>query len=247
MAKEKRPAKEEEQMEEEQKGKIGHLIATIIGIALCAVLLPIVIINMTLVVKSYVKPDEVPTFLGVAPLIVQSGSMDPTILVDDLIFVKRIQPSRIRAGKMDSENPGTVVAYLAGREGPVITHRVIAITTAEDGARLYETQGDANNTPDENRVRENQIVGEYFMRVKGAGAMALFMKEPIGMVLFVGIPLGLFVLYDAVRRALFSKKQRKEEEAKIAALEGALAAKENPAGLPVKADAPDDKEGSEKT
>ena len=242
MAKEKQLAKEEEQSGEKEKGKIGHLIATILGIVLCAVLLPVVIVNMTLVIKSYTKPEEVPTFLGVAPLIVQSGSMEPTILVDDLIFVRRVDPSKIRAGAKNSENPGTIVAYFASPQGgTVITHRVISIRTAEDGARTYEMQGDFNNAPDENLVRDSQIVGEYFLRVEGAGAVALFMKEPIGMVLFVGIPLGLFVLYDTVRRALFSKKQRKAEQDKIAALEGALAAREKAAGA-----VPEDKEGSEK-
>ena len=72
-------------------------------------------------------------------------------------------------------------------------------------------------------VREGQVVGEYFMRIKGAGRIAMFMKEPIGMVLFVGIPLGLFLLYDAIRRALYSKRQRKMEQERIAGLEAALA------------------------
>jgi len=210
----------------EEKGGVLHLIATIVGIVLCAVLLPVVIINMTLVIKSYINPEQVPTFLGVAPLIVQSGSMHPTIEVDDLIFTKSVDPGSIRAGGMNSENPGTVVAYLVNREGPVVTHRVIEINTDEEGARRYLMQGDANNTPDERQVRDDQIVGEFFLRIKGAGATALFMKEPIGMVLFVGIPLGLFVLYDAIRRALYSKKQRKLEQERIAALEGALAEKE---------------------
>jgi len=226
MAKVEKEAVAGEVHNEEEKNSVWHLIATIIGIVLCAVLLPVVIINMTLVIKSYIKPEQVPTFLGVAPLIVQSGSMYPSIEVDDLIFTKSIKQEDIRAGAKDSEAPGTVIAYLANREGPVVTHRVIEISTDEEGARRYLMQGDANNTPDEKLVREDQVVGEYFLRVKGAGATALFMKEPIGMVLFVGIPLGLFVLYDAIRRALYSKKQRKIEQERIAALEGALAEKQ---------------------
>jgi len=211
---------------EGKKGKsnAGHIIATVIGIVLCAVLLPIVILNMTLVVKSYVNQDEVPTVFGLAPMVVQSGSMYPLIEVDDLIVTKKISTDKIVAGAKEAEIPGTVVAYLMKKDGRdiIITHRVVEITAAEDGTRQFVMQGDANNTPDDVLVREGQVVGEYFMRIKGAGRIAMFMKEPIGMVL-VGIPLGLFILYDAIRRALYSKKQRKMEQERIAGLEAALA------------------------
>jgi len=207
------------------KGNAAHIIATVIGITLCAVLLPIVLINMTLVIKSYVNKDEVPTVFGMAPMVVQSNSMYPLIEVDDLIITKKISADKIVAGTQDAEIPGTVVAYLLRKDGKevIITHRVVEITAAEDGARQFVTQGDANNTPDDAKVREGQVVGGYFLRIKGAGRIAMFMKEPIGMVLFVGLPLGLFVLYDAIRRALYSKKQRKMEQERIAGLEAALA------------------------
>ena len=212
-------------MEEKGKKNLGHIIATAIGIVLCAILLPVVILNMTLVVKSYVNKDEVPTVFGMAPMVVQSGSMYPLIEVDDLIVTKKISTDNIVAGAKDAEIPGTVVAYLTKKDGRdiIITHRVIEIVAAEDGTRQFATQGDANNTPDDVLVREGQVVGEYFLRIKGAGRIAMFMKEPIGMVLFVGIPLGLFILYDAIRRALYSKKQRKVEQERIAGLEAALA------------------------
>ncbi|MDR0530833.1 MAG: signal peptidase I [Oscillospiraceae bacterium] len=208
--------------EAKEKSSVGHLIATIIGVVLCAILLPIVIVNLTLVIKSYVHKDEVPTFMGIAPMIVESGSMSPTIEVDDLIFARKIDPASIKAGYLESETPGTVIAFLAKKD-TIITHRVVGVITTDEGVREYITKGDWNNTPDDQRVHDDQIIGEYFLRLKGAGKIALFMKEPIGMVLFVGIPLALFVVYDAIRRALFNKKLRKAEQERIAALEGALA------------------------
>ena len=211
--------------EDAGKKNIGHIIATVIGIVLCAILLPIVLINMTLVIKGYVKKDEVPTVFGMAPMVVQSGSMYPLIEVDDLIVTKKISADKIVAGAKDAEVPGTVIAYLLKKDGKevIITHRVIEITTAEDGTRQFVMQGDANNTPDDMKVHESQVVGEYSMRIKGAGRIALFMTKPFGMMLFVFLPLVLFVLYDAIRRALYSKKQRKMEQERIAGLEAALA------------------------
>ena len=230
--------KKEKDVAAEEKGKkdVKHTIATVIGVVLCAILLPIVLINMTLVIKSAVNKDEVPTVFGVASMIVQSGSMYPLIEVDDLILTKKVSADKLVAGAQDAEVPGTVIAYLIKEKDTVVTHRVVEIVTAEDGTRQFVMQGDANNTPDELTVREDQVVGEYFMRIKGAGRIALFMKEPLGILLFVVAPLALFVLYDAIRRTRYSKKQRKIEQERIAGLEAALAGAQAQSAEPQKSE-----------
>ncbi|MDR1734732.1 MAG: signal peptidase I [Oscillospiraceae bacterium] len=198
----------------EKVGKVLHYIATAVGIVLCVVLLPIVIVNMTLVIKSYVYPDKVPTFMGYAPLIVQSGSMEPAIGLDDLIITKEVPEEKLAVGD--------VVAYLAKAEGPIVTHRITAITV-EAGEAAYTMQGDANNTPDEDPVKYSQVVGKYIGGITDGGQLAMFMKEPIGMVIFVGIPLALFLLYDGLRRHFYKKKEKAEQEAELAALRAAAA------------------------
>ena len=62
---------------------------TIIGIVLCVILVPILIVNCTLIIKSFINKDEVPDFAGVVPLIVLSDSMYPDIKKGDLIFFTR--------------------------------------------------------------------------------------------------------------------------------------------------------------
>ena len=47
----------------------------IIGIVLTIIFLPIIIINMTLVIKGMVNPSELPMVFNRAPLIVVSESM----------------------------------------------------------------------------------------------------------------------------------------------------------------------------
>jgi signal peptidase len=49
--------------------KLGHGI----GLAICVFLSLIIIINVTMIVKSYLHPDKVPDFMGYKPFIVLSN------------------------------------------------------------------------------------------------------------------------------------------------------------------------------
>jgi len=218
-------------MAEKNTGRdIPHLIGSILGIVLCALLLPIVVVNVTLVAKSFIFPDKVPSFMGVSPLIVMSGSMEPTIALDDLIFVRQTPFAQLKAGEKD----GDVIAFMPNPT-TIVTHRIISVSVGEDGGHIFITQGDNNNAPDDRPVYGNQVVGRYWFRIPAAGYYALFMKEPIGMVIFVGVPLALFVIYDAVRRMLYSKKNKQAEASRVAELEAALAAKNDPDAVPAAA------------
>ena len=73
-----------------QKEQKQQTMLTIIGAVLCVILLPILIVNLTLIVKSYVNPDEVPAIGGVSPLIVLTDSMLPEISSGDLIIAEKI-------------------------------------------------------------------------------------------------------------------------------------------------------------
>ena len=83
---------------EKEKTTPLHKILTVVGLVLCVILLPILIINITLIIKSYTSPDEVPTIGGWAPLIVLTDSMkggEANINGGDLIFVKSGAPEII--------------------------------------------------------------------------------------------------------------------------------------------------------
>ena len=44
---------------EKQTSTIGHRILTVVGIVLCVILIPMLIINCTLLIKSWTSKDEV--------------------------------------------------------------------------------------------------------------------------------------------------------------------------------------------
>ena len=205
-------SKGERNTRESGAGKQGlpHLIGNIIGIAVIAVLLPIMAVNITLIVKSYTKPNEVPAVFGVAPLIVMSGSMEPAIKVDDLIFVRKVDYKTLKARD--------VIAYQPVGKTSVVTHRITEVYE-EQGATMFKTKGDFNNAEDVDPVHYNQVVGKYFRRLPGVGKVAMFLQQPVGMVVFVAVPLALFLLYDLLRRYFYNKKNKGVKDAEQEELE----------------------------
>jgi len=179
-----------------------------IGIIICVLLLPLLIINTTLIVKSIVYPDEVPSFLGYKPFIVLSGSMEPEFYSGDLVLVREAVTSDLKVGD--------VISYKEGQS--VITHRILKVTE-EQGTRQFITKGDHNNVSDRSPVTEDQVEGRYLFHVSKLGNFAIFMQTPIGMVIFIACPLALFILYDVVRRILFDRKKSKKTQELEAELE----------------------------
>ena len=65
-------------------------ILNIVGIVICVMLIPILIFNSILIIKSVVNEDKVPGVLGYTPLIVLTDSMYPDIKSGDIIICKDI-------------------------------------------------------------------------------------------------------------------------------------------------------------
>jgi len=187
-----------------------RICGNVVGILLIVVLLPVVTINLTLIIRGFVRPNEVPTFFGVAALLVESGSMQPEIMVDDLILTRRVDAE-------DLQEQDIIAFQLIGSTN-VVTHRIVEVVV-EDGELQFITAGDYTGVPDDMPVIPEQIVGLYFQRFANVGRAADFLQQPIGMVVFVAIPLALFLVYDLLRRHLYNKKKAQQDDGEKAELE----------------------------
>lgn len=188
-------------------------VFTIVGIVLCVILIPILIVNCTLIVKSYVNSDKTPDFAGVVPLIVLTDSMYPDIKSGDLIFTKTVDPAEVEVGD--------VISFYAPQDnyGTIWTHRVIAISE-QDGVLYFETQGVNNPTADAKPVSQDYLVGAYSgVRLAGIGSVAMFMQTLPGLIVCVVVPILLFVGYDVLRRRMYEKQNSEDVEALKAELE----------------------------
>jgi signal peptidase len=193
---------------------------TIIGTVLCIILVPILIINCTLIVKSLVNKDEVPSIGGTMPLIVLTDSMYPDIKSGDIIICKRINPEDI---KVDD-----VISFYdpAGNGTAVVTHKVVEVIN-NNGQLSFRTKGINNNTEDQLPVSADKVIAEYTgIRIPAAGNVAIFMQSSTGLIVCVIVPIILFVGYDLIRRKKYEKGNSDDVEALKAELE-ALRAMQN--------------------
>lgn len=195
-----------------EKGFNQQKLLTIIGAVLCVILIPILVINVTLIVKSFVNQDEVPSVGGYLPLFVLTDSMYPEIESGDLIICQTIDPSEIKVGDVisffDPEGNGT----------SVVTHKVIEILN-DNGTLSFRTQGTNNNTPDALPVPAENLVGIYRSRIPGAGSVAMFLQTVPGLIVCIVLPIGIFVAYEVIRRRKFDKEKQEDTKALLAELE----------------------------
>ncbi len=201
-----------------EKTSTSQKVLTVVGIVLCVILVPMLIVNCTLIVKSWINEDEAPDFAGVVPLIVLTDSMYPDIKSGDLIFVSSVNATELQVGD--------VISFYAeeGNYAEIWTHKIIGIY--ENGGKLeFETQGVNNPTPDSNYRSEDYLVGKYTgVRLAGFGNVAMFMQTVPGLIVCVAMPIVLLVGYDLIRRKKYEKENATDVEALKAELEALRAA-----------------------
>ncbi len=196
-----------------EKNSLFHNILTVIGVILCIILVPILIINCTLLIKGYTNTDEVPSIGGIFPLIVLTDSMYPEFAGGDLIIC--------RTAEAESIQVGDIIAYVDpdGNGTSINTHRVIAVNNDENGL-TFNTKGDANNAVDRTAVPADALVGIYSgTHIVGAGNVAMFMQTTTGLIVCVVLPLMILVGYDILRRKLYEKKHSQDKDQLLAELE----------------------------
>lgn len=131
--------------------------------------------------------NSLPMPFGCGVAVVLSGSMEPTIHIDDLIIVTEQEDYR--------END--IVAYQSG--SMVVVHRIIAVEPD-----TVITQGDANNAPDA-PIRKEMIKGKVVYWIPGAGRIARLLKSPVATVILVG---GALLLSELTLR----KEKKKDDD-----------------------------------
>ena len=159
--------------------------------------------NVIIIVKGTLHPETPPTVLGVAPMVVLSGSMSGTaeghIEVGDLIFAT--------AADTDKLQVGDVVSFM--EDNVVVTHRIVEITADESGKKQFITKGDANNAADP-PIYADAVIGICRGRIPKLGDFAMFLQKPLGMAVFIGIPVCAFIVGDVIRRRRDARRENEE-------------------------------------
>ena len=137
--------------------------------------------------------NSLPMPFGYGAAVVLTGSMEPTIMADDLILVQ----------EREGYEPGDIVVYQSG--SVLVVHRIVAMDET-----TVTTRGDANNT-DDTPVRREMIKGEVIATVPGVGGLVRLLKSPAVLVTLIG---GSLLLSELSIRSEKKKDQDELEELK---------------------------------
>lgn len=147
--------------------------------------------------------NKYPNYFGYTLFEVASGSMEPTLYVNDVILVK-----------VTNENlkKDDVVAYYNG--DAIVTHRIVFI----DGDKLT-VKGDNNNTVDK-PIDKEQVIGKMIKVYKKLGIWKKVLNEPkILIAIFVTLILFDFALSFDDKKKVENKvdkvKKKEEPEEKV--------------------------------
>ena len=132
--------------------------------------------------------NSLPMPFGFGTAVVLTGSMEPTIMVDDLILVR----------EQEEYHEDDIVVYQSG--SMLVVHRIVEIQPD-----TVITQGDANNAPDA-PIRKEMIKGTVVGCISGAGGIARLLKSPAATITMIG---GALLLSELTYRR---EKQKDSDE-----------------------------------
>ena len=172
--------------------RLGKMLSTII----CVIILFLIIINVTLIIESYINPNELPSFLGIKSFVIVSESMEPTIMTNDLIFITNIDKEDLEVGDIISFKTGDYIN----------THRIVRKET-RNGEEVYITKGDNNNKEDRGYVEFQDIEGRYLFRLPGFGKITEILKSRTTLIILL-----VFLVIISYYEVRISKRKLKRKE-----------------------------------
>lgn len=147
------------QMQTKRRFRNGGLRVTLENIGL-NIVSTLGVISLLLVIAG--------AMLKVTPLVVTSGSMNPTIPTGALAIAREVDASDVAVGD---------VVSVLDRSGRRVTHRVVATEIDGDGVVQLTLQGDANADPDANPYGVSRV-DLVSMSIPGLGRLIADMDSP---------------------------------------------------------------------
>src|SRR3989344_2110348 len=119
----------------------------------------------------------------IKPLVVQSGSMEPSIKTGSVVFTQ----------KSPDYKKGDVITFSPDNGKNLITHRIFSF----DGT-YFQTKGDANEEADFLKIKPDQIKCKVVLYIPYLGFGVDFVKQPKGFIFLVIIP-ATIIIYEELK------------------------------------------------
>lgn len=187
----------------ERSSKRMFIIEKLIIIVVYITIIPIIIYNLTLMIKSYINSTEIPDFFGFKSFVIISESMEPTIMTGDAILVKEVKQEELKEKDIISFHD----------QGDINTHRIVEILE-DDGIIKYKTKGDNNKKEDKELVTYDKIEGVYQFRIKGFGKIVEVIKNKITLVVLLIVLVLISACQVRINKKRLIRKEKRYEYSK---------------------------------
>ena len=128
--------------------------------------------------------------LGFRIYTIMSGSMEPTIHVEDVVVTKKVDEAKV----------GDVIAFKYGQS--ITVHRIIEEYNDNNG-KSYLTQGDNNNAPDQHPIKQEDVKGKVVVVIHKLGHYILYLQSHfVAVIIICGVLIFLIVLVTLLRRLI---------------------------------------------
>ena len=155
----------------------------------------LVVISLIIGIRLYswnaqtLAGNSMPMPFGWGVSVVLSGSMEPTLSVNELVIVN----------EQSNYEVDDIVVYQDGNM--LVIHRIISTDENE-----IITKGDANNVADE-PISASDIKGKAMLNIPFVGALIRFLKTPAGFLLIIAAAIALFELPHLRERRKAAEEQ----------------------------------------
>ncbi len=145
------------------------------------IFLTILLVLLSLYTKKIIFKEERITLLRYSPLVVLTGSMEPSLYPGDIVVIK----------ESDSYSVGDVITYKV--ENYYVTHRIIDVYEI-NGSKSYKTKGDNNNIEDEYSVSTKQVIGKQEFHIDKLGYVIIFASSLRGKIIIGATLLTILII-----------------------------------------------------
>lgn len=135
--------------------------------------------------------NQMPMPFGVGTAVILSGSMEPTLSTNDLVFVK----------EQERYQEGDIVVYQ--ENDYLVIHRIIQM----DGDTI-QTKGDANNVAD-SPIDISSVRGKLMFRIPKAGVVVGILKTPVGIITILAV--AIILMEKSFRKEKAQEDEKLEE------------------------------------
>lgn len=140
---------------------------------------------------------------GLKLLVVQSGSMEPTIKTGSVILIK----------KQDTYGIGDVISFVEGGKDST-THRVTKTATINN-KEVFSTKGDANQAGDREAISIDNVLGKTVFAVPYLGYIVAFTKTQMGFIFLIVVPATIIIFSEILnlKKEILKLIEKRKEKA----------------------------------